>query len=136
MFKAIKQTNNGYEFRAHYQSLVFWVAYCRSLFVVLSFYLLAILLSVLLPFMASDWLHLWNLQFILEYILYIIFRGKNRYHAYVISDICCRPYNYSHVETPYKVISSVNIICFHSDYYHVSHVLYSYEIHLDTDGED
>jgi hypothetical protein len=52
------------------------------------------------------------------YVIYFI-RGKDRYHAYVISDIWCRPYNYSHVETPYKMISSVNIICFQSDYYHV-----------------
>jgi hypothetical protein len=29
--------------------------------------------------------------------------------------ICCRPYSYRHVETPYKIISFLLIICFHSD---------------------
>ena len=116
----------AYEFRTHYQSLVFWVVYCRSLFVVLYFYLLAILLSVLLPFSASDYLF-GIFKFVLEYLLQITFRRKDRYHDYVISDICCRPYNYSHVETQYKIIPSVNIMCFQSDY-HVYHALYSYEV--------
>jgi hypothetical protein len=34
----------AYEFRTNYQSLVFWVVYCRSLFVLLLFYLYAILI--------------------------------------------------------------------------------------------
>jgi hypothetical protein len=37
------------------QSLVFCVMFCRSLFVLLSFFFLAIVLSVLLRFMASDY---------------------------------------------------------------------------------
>jgi phage terminase large subunit-like protein len=58
------------------------------------------------------WLPLWYLQFFLEYILQINFRGKDTYRAYVISDNCYKPYSYRHVETAYKIISSINIICF------------------------
>jgi hypothetical protein len=37
------------------RSLVFWVEFCRSLFVLLCFFLLAIVVSVLLRFTDSDW---------------------------------------------------------------------------------
>ena len=125
-----------YEFETHYQSLVFCVVYCRSLFVLLSFYLLATELYVPLPFTTSDYL-LGNFEMFLEYILQINFRGNDTYHAYVISDNCCRPYSYCHVETTYKIISFVIIICFQTYLYHDQHVLYSYEVeftkgHLET----
>ena len=106
---------------------MFWVVHCRSLFVVLSFIFKPLYCLSFCHFLSSDYLF-GILKNILECILQITFKGKDRHHAYVISDICCRPHNYSHVETPYKIISSVNIICFQSDYYHVNHVLYSYEV--------
>jgi hypothetical protein len=46
-----------------------------------------------------------HFQFFLEDILLINLSGKETYHAYVISDNCCRPYRYRHVETPYRIIS-------------------------------
>jgi hypothetical protein len=83
----------AYVFRTHYQSLVFCVVYYRSWFVRLSFYLLVTVLSVPLPFTAPDFLFgIFNL------------RGKDRYHAYVISDNCCRPYSYHHVETQWGLV--------------------------------
>jgi len=108
-----------YEFGTHYQSLVFCVVYCRSLFVLLSFYLLATELYVPLPFTTSDYL-LGNFEMFLEYILQINFRGNDTYHAYVISDNCCRPYSYRHVHN--------NIL----HHFVFNHDLYSDEVELKT----
>ena len=117
------------EYEFHYQTLVFCVAYWRSLFVLLCFYLLATVLFVFLPLTASDYFF-WYLQIVLEYILEINFRGKDTHHAYVIRYNCCWPWSYRHVETPYRIISFANIICFQSDLYHAHHALYSYEVEL------
>jgi hypothetical protein len=45
----------------------------------------------------------------MTYILHINLSGKDTYHAYVISDNCCRPYRYRHVETPYRIIVFISI---------------------------
>ena len=112
----------AYAFRTHYQSLVFCVVYYRSWFVRLSF-----IFSFPLSFTASDFLFDIFIFFV-EYILHINLRGNDTYHVFVISDNCCRPYSYRHVETSYRIISFVDIICFQSDCYHAYHVLYSYEV--------
>jgi len=52
----------------------------------------------------GSWFPLWYLQIVLQYILHINLRGKDRYHAYVISDNCCRPYSYRHVETQWGLV--------------------------------
>jgi hypothetical protein len=124
----------AYEFRTNYQSLVFWVVYCRPLFVLLSF--LSLSHFIICSFPSNGlWLPLWELQFFLEYILQINFRGKDLYRAYIISDNCYKPYSYRHVETAYKIISSINIICFQSDFSHVNHVLYSDDVEKGTSRE-
>ena len=112
----------AYAFRTHYQSLVFCVVYYRSWFFRLSF-----VFSFPLSFTASDFLFDIFIFFV-EYILHINLRGNDTYHVFVISDKCCRPYSYRHVETSYRIISFVDIICFQSDCYHAYHVLYSYEV--------
>ena len=117
----------AYAFRTHYQSLVVCVVYYRLWFVRLSFYPLATVLSAPLSLTASDFLFgIFN--FFQGYILHINARGNDTYHAYVISDNCCRPYSYRHVEIPYRILSFVNIICFQSDLYYAHHVLYSYDV--------